>query len=165
MFHEKKHIKSNAIRIEYNNEVITLDNFDNWFMNMISPYLEKYLGISSLEEAQKELEEDYPTKGKKGRKKNSLVADWLLWQTSQLLQHSSFAEANVQVNKSQAAFLLNYLKYLGLIEEDSQKDDMLNLRATLNNLKKNTPKFNWWSIPKQKESPNNPFDEHIQRAW
>lgn len=165
MFHEKKHIKSNAIRIEYNNEVITLDNFDNWFMNMITPYLDKYLGISSLEEVQKELEEDYPTKGKKGRKKNSLVADWILWQTSQLLQHSSFADANVQINKSQAAFLLDYMKYLGLIEEDSLKNDALNLRATLNNLKKNPPKFNWWSIPKQKESPNNPFNEHIQRAW
>lgn len=165
MFHEKKHIKSNAIRIEYNNEVITLDNFDNWFMNMITPYLDKYLGVSSLEEAQKELEEDYPTKGRKGRKKNSLVADWILWQTSQLLQLSSFAEANVQINKSQSAFLLDYMKYLGLIEEDSQKDDTLNLRATLNNLKKNTPKFDWWSIPKQKESPNNPFDENMSKAW
>ena len=165
MFHDKKQIKSNTIRIEYNNEVITLDNCDNWFMNMITPYLDKYLGVSSLEEAQKELEEDYPTKGRKGRKKNSIVADWILWQTSQLLQLSSFAEANVQINKSQAAFLLDYMKYLRLIEEDSQKDDLLNLRATLNNLKKNNPKFSWWNIPKQKESPNNPFNADIHRAW
>ena len=49
LFHEKKRIKSNSIRIEYNNEVINLDNFDNWFMNMITPYLDKYLGVSSLE--------------------------------------------------------------------------------------------------------------------
>ena len=49
LFHEEKHIKSNSIRIEYNNEVINLDNFDNWFMNMITPYLDKYLGVSSLE--------------------------------------------------------------------------------------------------------------------
>ena len=54
LFHEKKRIKSNSIRIEYNNEVINLDNFDNWFMNMITPYLDKYLGVSSLEEAQEE---------------------------------------------------------------------------------------------------------------
>lgn len=56
LFHLKKKIKSDTIRIEYNNEVITLDNFDNWFTNMITPYLDKYLGVSSLEEAQTELE-------------------------------------------------------------------------------------------------------------
>lgn len=165
LFHLKKKIKSDTIRIEYNNEVITLDNFDNWFTNMITPYLDKYLGVSSLEEAQTELDTDYPNKRKKGRKRTNQAADMMLMGTCNLLQHSSFAESNVTINKSQAEFLLRFLKYLGLIEEDSSKDDILNLRATLSNLKKNPPTFDWWSIPMQKQSPNNPFDEKLTNAW
>lgn len=165
LFHLKKQIKSDTIRIEYNNEVITLDNFDNWFTNMITPYLDKYLGVSSLEEVQTELDTDYPNKRKKGRKRTNQVADAMLIGTCNLLQHSSFADPKVSINKNQAECLLRFLKYLGLIEEDSQKDDILNLRATVNNLKKNPPTFNWWSIPMQKQSPNNPFDENITNAW
>ena len=118
LFHEKKRIKSNSIRIEYNNEVINLDNFDNWFMNMITPYLDKYLGVSSLEEAQEELDRDYPNKGKRGRKKSNPVFDFILWRASKILELSSFATPNVQINKSQADFLLKYLNFLGLLEED-----------------------------------------------
>ena len=154
LFHEKKRIKSNSIRIEYNNEVINLDNFDNWFMNMITPYLDKYLGVSSLEEAQEELDRDYPNKGKRGRKKSNPVFDFILWRSSKILELSSFATPNVQINKSQADFLLKYLNFLGLLEEDSLKNDALNLRATLNNLKKNPPCFSWWNIPSDKQSPN-----------
>ena len=156
LFHEEKHIKSNSIRIEYNNEVINLDNFDNWFMNMITPYLDKYLGVSSLE--------DYPNKGKRGRKKSNPVFDFILWRSSKILELSSFATPNVQINKSQADFLLKYLNFLGLLEEDSLKNDALNLRATLNNLKKNPPCFSWWNIPSDKQSPNNPLDKNT-KAW
>ena len=164
LFHEKKRIKSNSIRIEYNNEVINLDNFDNWFMNMITPYLDKYLGVSSLEEAQEELDRDYPNKGKRGRKKSNPVFDFILWRASKILELSSFATPNVQINKSQADFLLKYLNFLGLLEEDSLKNDALNLRATLNNLKKNPPCFSWWNIPSDKQSPNNPLDKNT-KAW
>ena len=164
LFHEKKRIKSNSIRIEYNNEVINLDNFDNWFMNMITPYLDKYLGVSSLEEAQEELDRDYPNKEKRGRKKSNPVFDFILWRSSKILMLSSFATPNVQINKSQADFLLKYLNFLGLLEEDSLKNDALNLRATLNNLKKNPSRFSWWNIPSDKQSPNNPLDKNI-KAW
>ena len=68
-------------------------------------------------------------------------------------------------NNKQAEFLLRYLKYLGLIEEDSSKDDIINLRATVSNLKKYSLVFNWWSIPMQKQSPNNPFGGKMKSAW
>ena len=157
LFHEEKRIKSDSIRIEYNNEIITLDNFDNWFMSMITPYLDKYLGVSGLEEAQAELERDYSSKGIKGRKRLSPVTDFILLRTSRLLRLSSFADPGVRVNKSQADFLLRYLSFLGLLEEDSLKNDALNLRATLNNLEKNPPRFSWWNLPSDKRSPNDPM--------
>ena len=65
MFHEKKKTKNNTITIEYNKQKIELTNDDNWFLNMITPYLDKYLGIPSLEEAEAELNKDYPTTGKR----------------------------------------------------------------------------------------------------
>ena len=165
LFHLKKKIKSDTIRIEYNNEVITLDNFDNWFTNMITPYLDKYLGVSSLEEAQTELEKDYPEKKTKGRKRINQIADLILMGTYNLIQHGSFAEQGKSLTNKQAEFLLRSLKYLGLIEEDSSKDDIINLRATVSNLKKYSLVFNWWSIPMQKQSPNNPFGGKMKSAW
>ncbi len=165
MFHSEKKIKSNSIRIEYNNEVINLENFDNWFLNMVTPYLDKYLGVKSLEEVQTELQHDYPDKKQKGRKKVNNIADIMLMGTYNIIQYSSMAEEGKSLTNKQAEFLLDYLKYLGVIEPDSNKDDTLNLRATINNLKKYTLDFNWWSIPMRKESPNNPFDGTISKAW
>ena len=49
MFHEKKKTKNNTITIEYNKQKIELTNDDNWFLNMITPYLDKYLGIHADE--------------------------------------------------------------------------------------------------------------------
>lgn len=165
MFHAESKVKSKSIRIEYKNEVISLDNFDNWFTNMITPYLDKYLGVQNIQEAQAELEKDYPEKKQKGRKKTNNIADIMLMGTYKLIQSSSFAEEGKSLTNKQAEFLLEYLKYLGLIEPDSSKDDTLNLRATVNNLKKYTLHFNWWAIPMRKESPNNPFDGSIEKAW
>ena len=71
-----------------------------------------------MEEAQEELDRDYPNKGKRGRKKSNPVFDFILWRASKILELSSFATPNVQINKSQADFLLKYLNFLGLLEED-----------------------------------------------
>ncbi len=65
MFHEKKKTKSNIVTIEYNKQKIELTNDDSWFLNMITPYLDKYLGVSTLEEVETELDKDYPSIGKK----------------------------------------------------------------------------------------------------
>ena len=48
MFHEKKKTKHDTVTIEYNKQKIELANDDNWFLQMITPYLEKYLGVASF---------------------------------------------------------------------------------------------------------------------
>lgn len=42
---------------------------------MITPYLDKYLGVSTLEEAETELDKDYPSIGKRGRKRENAILD------------------------------------------------------------------------------------------
>ena len=52
----------------------------------------------------------------------------------------------------------------GLLDEDSPKNDILNLRATIRNLQKYEVRPNWWNIPICKTSPNNPV-EHLKSYW
>ena len=164
MFHEKKKTKNNTITIEYNKQKIELTNDDNWFLNMITPYLDKYLGIPSLEEAEAELNKDYPTTGKRGRKRENAILDTVTLSIYNLLRHSSFAAKGKGLTDNEGKFILSLLVYLRLIDEDSSKNDILNLRATIRNLQKYEVRPNWWRIPMCKTSPNNPV-EHLKSYW
>ena len=164
MFHEKKKTKNNTLTIEYNKQKIELTNDDNWFLNMITPYLDKYLGIPSLEEAEAELNKDYPTTGKRGRKRENAILDTVTLSIYNLLRHSSFAAKGKGLTDNEGKFILSLLVYLRLIDEDSSKNDILNLRATIRNLQKYEVRPNWWRIPMCKTSPNNPV-EHLKSYW
>lgn len=164
MFHEKKKTKSNIVTIEYNKQKIELTNDDSWFLNMITPYLDKYLGVSTLEEAETELDKDYPSIGKRGRKRENAILDTITLSIYNLLRHSSFAAKGKGLTDNEGNFILGLLKYLKLIDEDSPKNDILNLRATIRNLQKYEVRPNWWKIPMCKTSPNNPV-EHLKSYW
>lgn len=164
MFHEKKKTKNNTITIEYNKQKIELENEENWFLNMISPYLDKYLGIPSLEEAEKELNKDYPSIGRRGRKRENAILDTAILSVYNLLRHSSFAAKGKGLTDNEGNFILELMKYLGMLDEDSPKNDILNLRATIRNLQKNEIRPNWWNIPLCKTSPNNPIEE-LKSYW
>ena len=125
MFHEKKKTKSNIVTIEYNKQKIELTNDDSWFLNMITPYLDKYLGVSTLEEAETELDKDYPSIGKRGRKRENAILDTITLSIYNLLRHSSFAAKGKGLTDNEGNFILGLLKYLKLIDEDSPKNDMI----------------------------------------
>lgn len=164
MFHKKKKAESTAITIEYKKQKIELTNDHDWFVNMITPYLDKYLGVSSLEEAEDELSKDYPSIGKRGRKRENAILDTVTLSIYNLLRHSSFAAKGKGLTDNEGNFILELLKYLNLIGEDSSKNDVLNLRATIRNLQKIEVRPNWWKIPMCKTSPNNPI-EHLKSYW
>ncbi|MDL2208857.1 hypothetical protein LJB97_04460, partial [Parabacteroides sp. OttesenSCG-928-O15] len=125
---------------------------------------DKYLIVDSVEIAKEEYETYYNTKGgKKGRKKISKICDWMLMSTYKLMKnHASFSDKTKILTDNEAKFLLGYLKYLGLIEEDSKRDDVLNIRATVNNLRKYTLDFDWWNMPKSRFDD---LDPRVQRIW
>lgn len=131
---------------------------------MITPYLDKYLGVSTLEEAETELDKDYPSIAKRGRKRENAILDTITLSIYNLLRHSSFAAKGKGLTDNEGNFILGLLKYLKLIDEDSPKNDILNLRATIRNLQKYEVRPNWWKIPMCKTSPNNPV-EHLKSYW
>lgn len=124
----------------------------------------KYLGVASLEEAETELEKDYPSIGKRGRKRENAILDTVTLSVYNLLRHSSFAIKGKGLTDNEGNFILELLKYLEILDEDSPKNDILNLRATIRNLQKYGVRPNWWNIPICKTSPNNPV-EHLKSYW
>ena len=123
-FMRRKKTKSNIVTIEYNKQKIELTNDDSWFLNMITPYLDKYLGVSTLEEAETELDKDYPSIGKRGRKRENAILDTITLSIYNLLRHSSFAAKGKGLTDNEGNFILELLKYLKLIDEDSPKNDI-----------------------------------------
>ena len=113
MFHEKKKTKHNTVTIEYNKQKIELTNDDNWFLQMITPYLDKYLGVSSLEEADTELDKDYPSIGKRGRKRENAILDTVTLSVYNLLRHSSFAIKGKGLTDNDRLFSLELILYQG----------------------------------------------------
>ena len=117
-----------------------------------------------MEEAETELDRDYPSIGKRGRKRENAILDTVTLSIYNLLCHSSFAAKGKGLTDNEGNFILELLKYLKLIDEDSPKNDILNLRATIRNLQKYEVRPNWWKIPMCKTSPNNPV-EHLKSYW
>lgn len=69
--------KGEQVRISlHNNPPIHLDNFEQWFETVLSRYLDRYLGVTSVGEAQQELDEIY---GKKKGKRfdNKLATEYM----------------------------------------------------------------------------------------
>lgn len=107
----------NSITIDDGVKKITLDNSCYWLTNLIDNYLEIYLGVDSLEEAQQELKEKYSAK--KGRKADSATFNLIMVGTSRLLkQHST-----LKAKSEQLRLILDYLELLGFFTEDDSKND------------------------------------------
>lgn len=99
------------------NEDIVLDNSCYWLSGLFLEYLQIYLGVDSLEEAEQELKEKYSAK--KGRKADSPTFNLIMVGTSRLLkQHST-----LKTKSEQLRLILDYLELLGFFTEDDSKND------------------------------------------
>lgn len=99
------------------NEDIVLDNSCYWLSGLFLEYLQIYLGVDSLEEAEQELKEKYAAK--KGRKADSPTFNLIMVGTSRLLkQHST-----LKTKSEQLRLILDYLELLGFFTEDDSKND------------------------------------------
>lgn len=145
----------NPITIDNGVKKITLDNSCHWLTDLLDSYLQIYLGVKSLEEAQAELKEVYAEK--KGRKANNAACNLIMYGTFHLLQkYSSLKTKSKQIRMT--------LDYMGLLfEADSFNDDEASTNAAIAYLVKQGYKPMW--KPKQIEdyrfSPNNQSTEHL----
>jgi len=152
----------NPITIDNGVKKITLDNSCHWLTDLLDSYLQIYLGVKSLEEAQAELKEVYAEK--KGRKADNMSYNLIMYGTFHLLQqHSSLSAKSKLLD-----FVLGYLKLLGFFDimrskEEDKKSNKEYINAAIAYLVKQGYKPMW--KPKQIEdynfSPNNQSTEHF----
>lgn len=145
----------NSITIDNGVKKITLENSCHWLTDLLDDYLQIYLGVKSLEEAQAELKEVYAEK--KGRKASNVACNLIMYGTFHLLQKYS----SLKTKSEQIRMTLDYMGHL--FEADSFNDDEASTNAAIAYLVKQGYKPQW--KPKQIEdynfSPNNQSTEYL----
>lgn len=119
------------------NSPISINNKDSWLENKLNDYLHQYLGVSNLEEAQKELDFIYENK-KVGNKMIDPIQSLYIWGTYQLLQNTHLKSTKEKVpTRPQANLIESYLRVIELIDTDDVTTDANNIRSKLNSFLKN----------------------------
>ena len=100
------------------NSPILINNKDSWLENRLNEYLHQYLGVSNLEEAQKELDFIYGNK-KVGNKMIDPIQSLYIWGTYQLLQNTHLKSTKEKVPTRPQAYLIeSYLRAIELIDTE-----------------------------------------------
>lgn len=145
LLHSDKQTNSQLVTLTYKQDSITIKNTDNWFITALDCFFKDYLHVNGYEGADRELagfDPNYTPNNKKGRKADTafLMVTISLYR---LLKHLPFSDKGL--TNDEGYFILDYLKLLDVIDEGGAKDDILNLRATINNLLKKSYTPQWWN--------------------
>ena len=131
------------IRIAYRDCNIEINNTENWFNKALQVFFDSYLH-TTIERSKIELA-DYNINytEKKGRKPNKEYNNVVIGLYNLLKRLPETKSAGLSDNE--ANFILGYLMELNIINEQDEKNDIINLRANINILvaKKYSP--NWWN--------------------
>lgn len=134
---------------------VTLNNSCYWLTDLLDNYLNIYLGVNSLEEAQAELDEKYSER--KGRKTNNMACNLVMYGTFHLLKNHT----SLKTKGEQLSMTLDYLDLL--FEADSFNNDENSANASIAYLVKQGYKPLW--KPKEMEdyntSPNNYSTQYL----
>ena len=142
--------KNKSITLSNNQEKITINNAtENWFTNLLDSYLHIYLGVDSVEEAEKELKEVYSAK--KGRKADDPTRNLVIMGVYHLLEDHFIAK-----NSEIYSFIYKYMVIIGLIEEGDMID--IKIKSVVEHFKGDDYKPQWIPLSQgnYKTSPTNP---------
>lgn len=128
---DKKYIST--IKLSFSDHTQTpIDNTGFWLNDKLNEYLHQYLGVSSIKEAQKELDFIYGNK-KVGNKMIDPIQSVYIWGTYQLLQNTHLKSAKKKTaTRPQANLIESYLRVIELINADDVDTDANNIRSRLN---------------------------------
>ncbi|WP_157277681.1 hypothetical protein [Parabacteroides goldsteinii] len=153
--------KLTNLQIKSPNSSVTIPNSEAWLTTLLEDYLDIYLGVNDLEEAQNELKFTYGKKS--GRKFDDPAFNIMTMGTFNILQHSSIASTKAgTITNQQCEFILEYLDILDFFKNDDKKNDMNYIRSIISIMKKQnfTPKWDYLLNFTLKRSPNNPTESY-----
>lgn len=114
LFMQDNKLKNYGIAITYMGKDIKLHNDNNWFLNLLFPFLDEHLDISGLAHVKSELQKIKNAPKRVGRPPRQVIYNWILLGTYHLLQHSSVSKRATKNNDGKYGFLLEFLTYLNL---------------------------------------------------
>ena len=135
--------KSQPITIKCGKDKIEISNAENWFMQHLYLYLDEFLEVKDVKEADAELE---TYKKKQGRTALNPLVNRVIWGTYNLLKEcTAFSSDNKKITDKMCKFILDFLLFLKLIDESHALfDNVIQTRATINYLiKRNYEPYPW----------------------
>lgn len=148
--------KLTNLQIKSPNSSVTLPNSEAWLTTLLEDYLDIYLGVNDLEEAQNELKFTYGKKS--GRKFDDPAFNIMTMGTFNILQHSSIASTKTgTITNQQCEFIKNYLDILGMFSKFDTRNNVDSLRTSISIMRKKgfTPKWDTLLNTTFKKSSNN----------
>jgi hypothetical protein len=97
----------------FGNSPIKIDNTELWMEQALLEYLDKYLGVKSIEEAEKELLQLYMKKVGRSDDKETTIFKWGLFQ---LIKGSSLQGNSKTITSKSAEFILEILKFNNMVD-------------------------------------------------
>jgi len=161
--HAKRNLNHAEVRISLKgNPPIRINNDDCWFEIALERYLNKYLGVKDLEEANAELKDIYGKK--KGNVFANKIASEYMWGIYHLLEISDnkklCTKGKKSVPRAVCRFIFDYLKLLGIVKiqpkSGLEEEEIDIMKSQLTYLLKRFKAINELKNDKiYKDSPNN----------
>ncbi|KAI4360289.1 hypothetical protein C825_002341 [Parabacteroides sp. ASF519] len=127
--------KLTNLQIKSPNSSVTIPNSEAWLTTLLEDYLDIYLGVNDLEEAQNELKFTYGKKS--GRKFDDPAFNIMTMGTFNILQHSSIASTKTgTITNQQCEFIKNYLDILGMFSKFDTRNNVDSLRTSISIMRK-----------------------------
>lgn len=138
-----------------NNSPIRLKNNQKWIEKMILEYLDKYLGVNSLEEANEELNSLYSDS--KGRRIKKPYMNYFICATYRFISEHIKQSIENKVTAEQCKFLIDYLMCIDIITLKDKICDLNTMQGVINSFLKSSsdPIQNYLKYKDYRISPNN----------
>lgn len=105
-----------------------------WFHQMMERYLDKFLAVDSVKEAQEELEILYPTLMGKRVKSDQLYLNFIMASTYTYISRNIIPSMENKITIEQCKFLSEFLNEFKFMPPKSKNDNLNNLQSTIKSL-------------------------------
>jgi hypothetical protein len=135
--------------------LIKLKNDQKWIEKMLLEYLDKYLGVNSLEEANEELNSLYSDS--KGRRIKKSYMNYFICGTYRFISENIKQSVENKVTAEQCKFLIEYLMCIDMITPKDKICDPNTMQGVIKSLLKSSsdPVQNYLKYKDYRISPNN----------